>query len=786
MRILILGSDDDSEHLPRIAPLVKGSNVTAVKFKLTTPSMFAEIVQWCKVAEADAVIISNQVTMEFVLRAQSDFRAPTNRKELTLNDYQGSLLTISLGTRTIPAVVINPLANLLTVPYGKFLAQRFIDKLVNPGKFIQDIPFKWTEVTVDNAEHVCNRLSQSQTIAVDIETPTNGPWFELRGINCVGYAGLFTDKDTVAIECYVFPFAEWSYSFIRRINDNPIPKVTQNGRYDNAYFLRWGVPLHSWYWDTYHLFHSWLSELPKSLALVAAFSVRNIRYWKDDGKSGDLVDYYRYNALDCHGTLCSLLGILHDAPDWAINNYVEHEFPVVFPCIHMEMEGFRVDEEKFEEFYKNKKATNQKELNEIQTMVGSPLDPLPLTTKLVDGQSKPVIKFFNPNSPKQVFKVFEMFGLGVLGSTDKAAVLKAKAAHPLCDRVIGAIADWKSDAKIISNYLQEYKLWKLEYYDREGKRSVVYKRLLYQLDPGGTDSGRLASKASNFWFGFQIQNIPARDLSIKECLIADPGWVLGEGDFAQSEARCVGYLSGETKLIEVVEGPHDYHSWNASSFFGVAYESIYNDEHHKTLNKPLRDLSKRTNHGANYNMGDGVMLDTMGPKYVAEAKALLKLPHSLSLRKVCAYLLAVYEKTYPRVKGQWYEHIISTIRVSGMLVSPLGWTRKFFGRPHENKQHLNSAVAHEPQNLSVGIINKCLCALWKRQIYGDLKGIFRLKAQIHDSILFQFRREHPEVPGLVQAAMRFPVLVTDPVGITREMVIPCDMAAGKERWSELK
>jgi hypothetical protein len=42
--------------------------------------------------------------------------------------------------------------------------------------------------------------------------------------------------------------------------------------------------------------------------------------------------------------------------------------------------------------------------------------------------------------------------------------------------------------------------------------------------------------------------------------------------------------------------------------------------------KDLRDLSKRTNHGANYNMGGSVMLDTMGPKRVAQAKLVLKLP----------------------------------------------------------------------------------------------------------------------------------------------------------------
>jgi hypothetical protein len=682
-----------------------------------------------------------------------------------------------VGDKTIPAVVLNPLEHLRTVPYGRFLAERFLSKVLAPDKWLPDIEFKWKEVTHDTAYAVQLRLAEANVIATDIETPTTGERAEQRCINCVGYAAMFSSRETseITIECYVFPFEEWAHGYIRNINDNAVPKVTQRGIYDNCYFLRWGVPLRSWYWDTYYLFHSWLSELPKDLALVAAFNVRKIRYWKDDGKSGSLEDYYRYNALDCYGTLCSLLGIIRDAPDWAIVNYTEHEFPVVFPCIHCEMEGFAVDEERFHKVFAEKMEEKYKELLQIQTMVGGPCDKLPLQKRKVtkDGVSRmvDVITCFNPNSPKQVFDVFRILGLSSLGSTDKAAVLKARAAHPLADRVIGAISDWKSNAKIVSNYLQEYKLWN--------------GRLYYQLDPGGTDTGRLASKASNYWCGFQIQNIP-RDDSIKQFLVADPGWQLGEGDNAQSEARCVGYLSGETKLIEVVEGPHDFHSINASAFFGVPYEKIYNDEAKKTLDKPLRDLSKRTNHGANYNMQEGVMLDTMGPKYVADAKRLLRLPANLPLRKVCKYCLDVYDRTYPRVRKDWYEYLIQTVRVSGLLVSPLGWTRRFFGKPADNKRDLNLTVAHSPQNLSVGSINKCFVKLWREQIYGDLCGKFRLKAQIHDSILFQFRIGAEDVPNRVQEYMRQEIMVTDCFGVERLMKLPVDMNSGKHRWSELK
>lgn len=788
MNIFLAASQEDASYLQTFAPLVRGNN--NVKFKLDHPTMYAEFIQWCKHYKADAVVITNQTVLEFVLQAQVDFRPPNTRKGITLDDYQGSLLSVRVAPdRVIPAVVLNPLEHLHSVPYGKFLAERFLSKILAPEKWLPDIKFQWKLVGVENAERVCARLTQARCIAVDIETPTTGEWSELRGINCVGYAGLYGSglgkspghpaDETYTIECCVFPFDEWSYDYIRRINDNSRPKVTQNGLYDNLYFMRWGLPVRNWYWDTYHLFHSWLAELPKNLGLVSAVSVRNIRYWKDDGKAGDLESYYQYNARDCWATLCALLGLMREAPEWAINNYVDHEFPLVFPCITCELEGIAVDLVRFQEVYVRKMKKQEEDLLTIQEMVGTPPDTLPLATK---SDGKIAIRGFNPNSPKQYLQVFTLLGCGKFGSTDKAATLKARALHPLNDRIIGAVSEWKQNAKILGTYVQEYKLW-----DAAGDGRP---RLFYKLDPGGTDTARLASKASSFWCGFQIQNIPARDISVKEYLVADPGWVLGEGDAAQAEARCVGYLSGETKLIDLVESSNDYHSWNASKFFGVPYSTIYRNasgtEPGKTLNKPLRDLSKRTNHGANYNMGEGVMLDTMGPKYVAEAKRLLRLPPRLALKAVCRHLLNVYEASYPIVKSEWYASLAKTVQLSGQLVSALGWTRQFFGRPRDNRHIFNSIVAHSPQNLSVGLINLSFRRIWRDQVYGDLRGRIRLKAQIHDSIFFQFKVGDDEVPKLVQARMIRPVEVKDTFGKVRTMVIPIDMNAGKHRWSELK
>lgn len=785
-RLLHLGSYDEApdvaEWVPqKLASLTAGMQVSW-KQRCTTPDTTRELELQCRAAKVDGVVCSNQEFLEKLLYLQPDFIPPPGRKEISLDDYQGSLLFTPV--EKIPVVIINPLINTIRVPYAAPAARRFISKLSQPGKWFRATPFSWQLATPTNLPGIYDRFQRGATIiGCDIETIVDDP---LRRIACISFAAYFADSHTT--ECVVIPFTdEFFYHWIKKFCQLEAPKVFQNGLYDNLYLLRWGIPVCNWLHDTQHLFHSMFSEYPKRLDFIAAYSLRSIRYWKDDGKTGNLQDYYRYNALDSWATVNSYLALLAEVEPYALRNY-EQEFPLVFPSLTCEIEGFRVDKEQFAKTTVLIDAEIEKDEAEFQQMIAAPN--------------------FNSNSPIQKLQLFAVLGLNKLkwipnpdpkkagkwevlsglGSSNKANMLKAKASTPFNERILTVMTDVIENKKLRSNYLVEEKIWN--------------GRLHYKLNPAGTDTGRLASTASSYWCGFQIQNIPAKYIHVKQFLVADSGWLLCEIDKAQAEARCVGYLSGETKLITAVEGPHDFHSLNCSAFFGVPYETVYSDELHKTLNKTLRDLSKRTNHGANYNMGEGVMLDTMGPKYVSQAKVLLRL--SGSLRSVCKFLLDRYAQTYPRVKADWYDSIIKEVKLTGRLLTPTGRTRVFFGKPWNNKRDLNAAVAHKPQSFNVDLLNEEWYNTWRCSIYGsawkldwrtgartrldlDLRGKVRCKAQIHDSNLFQYRAEYPDIPELVRdKLMDSRILVKAPDGIMREMFIPSDISAGKARWSELK
>ena len=751
--LLLIAAVEDRDYLDAFAKLesLRGWNVKVFCGSVSTAAD-AQLV--ARKVGAEAVICCQQAALQVILEAQYDYNVPTTRKQITLDDYAGSILMLPPlpgVAEEKEVVIVNPPKQLRTVSSAKFVFNRFISKLTDKKKWFPQTEFKWHSLHPEThpveMEEAFSRFAKADLIAVDIETIVGD---EERRIATVGFCAYWKDSHTT--ESIVIPFdCELSWIWVQKFNELRVPKIFQNGMYDNTYFARWNCLPTNWLWDTQHLFHSWYSELPKRLDFITAFTVRRVRFWKDDGSTGNLADYYRYNALDTWATLNSFLALMNEMPQWALDNYLI-EFPLVFPCLHCAWEGVKIDEQRLAEVKKEQEAKAAQELEKIRYLMDTPN--------------------FNPNSHIQVKNLFTVLGVGNLPNTGAASMLKARAASPLNDIILGRLVSYKKAAKLLSTYLVPEKLW--------------HGRILFALNPAGTDTGRLASTESAFWCGWQIQNVPRGKL-VKQCVIADDGWLLCEIDKAQSEARCVGYLSGEEKLITLVESENDYHSWNASQFFGVPYEKIYDNATHEQKDKVLRDLSKRTNHGANYNMGAGVMLDTMGPKNVIRAKSALKLPAHMRLKDVCQFLLDRYSATYPKVKKLYYGVLVKKITLTKKLVSPLGWTRYFFGDPATNKQDLNAVVAHEPQNLSVGIINKEFYAIWRSSVYGELRGRIRLTAQIHDSIFFKYRVTEPSLPHYIRDTyMNTTVTIVGADDVTRKMYIPSDVSYGKPRWSELK
>lgn len=782
--LLFLGSEEDKEYAPHLKPLVSNATVFT---KYSPVNTLAEVIAYCKSRNITGVFTTNKVVLTKLL---ANLGNP--KKSVSLNDYQGSYFKY----QDIEFVFIPPLMQLFTVPYGKFIARRFISKLVAPEQWSRVPAFNWEILTAANEEAIFQMYQKATMIGVDIETSREN----LR-IRSVSYTALFVaaNGSITTHTCALKLDDMYAVAIMRKFNwELKAPKALQNGKYDDAYLARYNAVLYNYLWDTANMFHSWYSELPKDLAFLGAFFVREIMYWKDLAESPDPYEQLRYNALDTWTTVLVAMAWIIESPAWAKKNYRE-EFPLVFPCHMCELTGIKRD-------MPTLVAANEA----VDTLIKQDYAALNKMLGIAPPHS------FNTNSAPQNERLRKVLGCADVPKSDEAHLKKIGLRHPINSRITNKILDIRGNRKLQSTYLvvaTPVALLPVTKTKDIKTGKELNGRILYALNPHGTDTLRLASTEHHFWCGLQIQNIP-RGKEVKVTLIADTDFRLAECDLKQAETRDTAYVSGDAALIAAINSPRDFHAINASAFFGVPYELIFDDATGKTLDKKLRDLSKRTNHGANYLMGWSVLIETMGEDKVWEAKKLLGLPRSYGLREVAEHLLTVFHQTYPTLQSKYYPAVVHEVMTTKMLTShanlkvpvvygvepvwstewelePLeGWTRYCFGNPEKNKLDKNAYVAHVSQSLNARALNVAFMRVFYEIALNPLYAKnFKLCAQIHDSILFQFRVGHEYLADMVAEKMAVPIKIKSYDGVVRTFTVPADVKAGKDnkgalRWSE--
>ncbi len=779
--LLFLGDSFDKEYAAQLKPLVGVATVFTVYTPVTT---LAEVIAYCKKRNITGVFTTNKTVLIKLLAHNGN-----HKKSVSLDDYEGSYFSY----QDIEFVFISPLKQLFTISYGKFIARRFISKLTEPASWNNVPKFNWEILTASNEERIFFQYKEAIAIAIDIETAKEN----LR-ITYIGYTAIFISSTGIFTthSCVLEVDSMFAVAIMRKFNwQLHSPKIFQNGKYDISYLSRYNAVPYNYLWDTATLFHCWYSELPKDLAFLGAFFVRKAMYWKDLADTPDKHEYCKYNCLDHWTTALVFIECILQMPEWAKRNYKD-EFPLNFACHLSEMTGIKRDMKVLASAAEHVNGLIKENNISLSRMLGT------------------YPQIFNTNSSPQNTRLRKVLGCEDITSSDEKSVKKIADRHPLNTRIMRTYSKIKKWRKLSSTYLiVPTPPGTPKAQAKEG--SELNGRILYALNPHATDTGRLASKEHHFWCGLQIQNI-TRGKEVKCTLIADKGFRFAETDLKQAETRDTAYISGDANLIAAVNSPRDFHAINASAFFGVAYELIFDDATSKTLDKALRDLSKRTNHGANYLMGWSVLIDTMGEEKVWEAKKLLCLPRSYTLRQVAEHLLMVFHQTYPTLSSVYYPAVVHEVSTTHMLVSranirtptvygiepvfaakadwelePLeGWTRYCFGNPAKNKLDKNSLVAHVSQGLNAQVLNKAYLRVFYEIAINPLYApYFKLCAQIHDSILFQFKVGHEYLMGMVQKLMHVPVRILGYDGIVREFTVPADIKAGTEgtgaiRWSE--
>ena len=106
-------------------------------------------------------------------------------------------------------------------------------------------------------------------------------------------------------------------------------------------------------------------------------------------------------------------------------------------------------------------------------------------------------------------------------------------------------------------------------------------------------------------------------------------------------------------------------------------------------------------------------------------------------------------------------------------------------RAGKSKTALNGYVAHCPQSLNAMTLNKAYLKVFY-EIALPNPNDFKLMAQIHDSIFFQYRIGRDDLALRVKELMEIPTECTDIRGITRTFTVPAALKSGGEYWSQLE
>jgi DNA polymerase I-like protein with 3'-5' exonuclease and polymerase domains len=735
--VIIVFDEAEREYLGRLRYcLTSGSDTKLKEASKTTPYMMANA---CRAGKFAGVLVASESFLIELLKDPKAKRA----------NYAGSLIAYE----GVEFVILPSLIALQFIPHAPHVMSHYISKLTQPHLWPAIPEFSWTVGNNDNLAEIVEAYRSATMIAIDIETAKD----PIR-ITMVGFTAVWVSGNSVRMHTTVVPFTfKLCTHWTQELCSLPAAKIFQGGRYDIGNLARYSIIVHNYGLDTMCMYHAWYAELPKDLGAIAAYCVRTARYWKDLAGSADGYDKLLYNALDCWNTANAMLYMLMRTPAWARENY-RMKFPLIFPSHMCEMRGLKRDTLRFKEMGQIVDTAVAKEKTLLAAHLGKP--------------------GFNPNSPTQVKQLCEVLGVPVK-STAEAELDKIAYSSPWVAFFTSKITSIRGNVKLRGTYLDPDKDWK--------------GRWFYALLPYGTETGRWSSGESAFWCGQSLHNIPHPEdnpiVDVRETVIADEGFRLFECDSEQAESRDTAHIAGDTKLIAAVTGSRDFHSLNTSAFFGVPYEEIYDDATHKKLDKPLRELGKRVNHGANYVMGEGVLTTTMGYSRLEFARKRLKLSKAWSFLEISAFLLSRFHATYPGLRGRFYPYVKQTIEIQKKLTGATGWTRYFFG-DMKNKRHSNAAIAHGPQSLNAMRLDKAFMRIFlELAIHPTHSNNFKLNGQIHDSTLAQFRIGHEYLTEEVRKRMEVPITCTGVDGVTRTYIVPAAVKAGKDgkgaaRWSD--
>ena len=315
-------------------------------------------------------------------------------------------------------------------------------------------------------------------------------------------------------------------------------------------------------------------------------------------------------------------------------------------------------------------------------------------------------------------------------STKEEVLVGLTGAHELPQIIL----DYRATTKLISTYIAGL--------SRE--INPITKRIHTSYSQANASTGRLASVNPN------LQNIPIRTTDgrrVREAFVAPADHLLLTADYSQIELRVMAHLTDDPGLTEAFMGRVDIHQATAAEVFGVALDSVSEDQ---------RRSAKAINFGLMYGMSAfGLARNLEIPQYQAKE------------------YIDTYFNRYPNVQDY--------VRATKERGKENGFVETIYGRriylrdinarnPMVRQAAERLAINAPVQGSAADIIKKATICVgeWLQESELDIEMIL----QVHDELVFEVATSDIEeakvqIPELMRTAVELKVPLEVDLGIAQ-------------------
>lgn len=573
--------------------------------------------------------------------------------------------------------------------------------------------------------------------ALDVETGGKDPFTS--PLTVVGLATL----ETAASFAWPLQSTEIRELFISIVEDAAIPKVLQNGVYDEIALSAAGITLRGFHWDTLSAGCVIAPQILHGLEFQASVTL-GAPHWKSEHKVfNDNKGLDRWLEADI-GELS-----LYNARDNGATIRLKKAQETQLARVHRGEERF---------------ATMMRlgELGKRMKCRGMLVDPKAREAHRVslrDDVAKATEKFneavgrvINYNSPKQLHDLFfrewgitptqfdKESGNPKLDGPALGDILAlAPGSQPA--RAALSLLRLRERSKLLQTYVEDLPV------SREGYVHPWWKFF--------TVTGRWNCDSPN------MQNIPKpiwekdkdgikflKRPGLRNLFVARPDHWLVEADYSQLELRILALLAGDEPLLEAYAQGLDVHQLNACALFGV-----------REATKNQRDFAKRFVYGLNYGGGDKTVHKSLVVHF-----PLLTIGEVATMRKR-------WEDAHPQI-ATWQKDQVLQGRLRKYVEAPLSGRRYTF---YLGRVEPTICYNYPMQSTAADIVNTATFAVDEGcRANGD-----NLLLQVHDALVCEGRDYHT----LAKRMKKEMTLTVELNGV--ENTFPVDLQYGKS-WGEMQ